>query len=57
MGIPGEDAEGVLHSLEYLRQVNMGKTVPIGQRVVVVGGGNSAVDAARVALRDPDCEK
>jgi len=57
MGIPGEDAEGVLHSLEYLRQVNMGRKVPIGKRVVVVGGGNSAIDAARVALRDPNCEK
>jgi len=57
MGIPGEDAEGVLHSLEYLRQINMGKKVPIGKRVVVVGGGNSAIDAARVALRDPECEE
>jgi len=57
MGIPGEDAEGVLHSLEYLRQINMGKKVEIGKRVVVVGGGNSAIDAARVALRDPNCEE
>ncbi len=57
MGIPGEDAEGVLHSLEYLRQVNLGKTVKIGRRVVVVGGGNSAIDAARVALRDPVCKQ
>jgi len=57
MGIPGEDAEGVLHSLEYLRQVNMGNKVAIGKRVVVVGGGNSAIDAARVALRDPACEE
>ncbi len=57
MGIPGEDAEGVLHSLEYLRQINMGNKVPIGKRVVVVGGGNSAIDAARVALRDPACEE
>ncbi|MBN1939269.1 MAG: NADH-quinone oxidoreductase subunit NuoF [Candidatus Aminicenantes bacterium] len=57
MGIPGEDAEGVLHSLEYLRQINMGKKVAIGKRVVVVGGGNSAIDAARVALRDPACEE
>jgi len=57
MGIPGEDAEGVLHSLEYLREVNLGKKVTIGKRVIVVGGGNSAIDAARVALREKTCEK
>jgi len=57
MGIPGEDAAGVLHSLEYLRELNLGHKLPVGKRVCVVGGGNSAIDAARAALRDPDCEK
>jgi NADH-quinone oxidoreductase subunit F len=57
MGIPGEDANGVLHSLEYLRAVNLGEKVPIGKRVCVAGGGNSAIDAARSALRDHICEK
>jgi NADH-quinone oxidoreductase subunit F len=57
MGIPGEDARGVLHSVEYLRELNLGKKVPVGKRVCVVGGGNSAIDAARAALRDKDCEK
>jgi NADH-quinone oxidoreductase subunit F len=55
MDIPGEDSEGVLHSLEYLREINLGAKVPIGKRVVVVGGGNSAIDAARAALRDEGC--
>jgi len=57
MGIPGEDANGVLHSLEYLRAVNLGERVPIGKRVCVAGGGNSAIDAARSAHRDSQCEK
>ncbi|MBM3292941.1 MAG: hydrogenase [Candidatus Aminicenantes bacterium] len=57
MGIPGEEAEGVLHSLEYLREINLGRTVPVGKRVCVVGGGNSAIDAARAAHRQPGCEK
>jgi len=57
MGIPGEEAEGVMQSLEYLRKVNLGEKVPVGKRVCIVGGGNSAVDAARVAIRDKNCQK
>jgi NADH-quinone oxidoreductase subunit F len=57
MGIPGEDAEGVVESLEYLKAVNLGRPIPVGKHVCVVGGGNSAIDAARVAIRDKDCRK
>jgi NADH-quinone oxidoreductase subunit F len=57
MGIPGEDAEGVMQSLTYLKAINLGQTVPVGKRACIVGGGNSAIDAARVAMRDPNCEK
>jgi heterodisulfide reductase subunit A len=51
MGIPGEDSKGVMEALSFLRRANGGEKVEIGQKVVVVGGGNSAMDAARVALR------
>ena len=51
MGIPGEESVGVLHALDFLRQVNSGDKVTLGERVAIVGGGNAAVDAARVALR------
>jgi putative selenate reductase len=56
LGIPGEDGPGVyeaLHLLDYLRrQVEEdSRPVGIGKRVLVIGGGNSAVDAARAALR------
>jgi heterodisulfide reductase subunit A len=51
MGIPNEDAEGVIHALDFLKQVNSGVRVELGQRVAVIGGGNAAVDAARVAKR------
>jgi NADH-quinone oxidoreductase subunit F len=57
MGISGEDAEGVIESLEYLKTVNLGHEAPVGKHVCVVGGGNSAIDAARVALRDKNCRK
>ncbi|UCB43905.1 MAG: FAD-dependent oxidoreductase [Dehalococcoidales bacterium] len=51
MGIPGEDAEGVLNALNFLRQANAGGKVKIGNRVAVIGGGNAAIDSARVAYR------
>ena len=49
--IPGEDAEGVFHGVPFLREVNLGGEIKLGNRVVVVGGGNTAIDAARSALR------
>jgi len=51
MGIPGEDTTGVIHALDFLKQANSGAKVSLGDRVVVIGGGNAAIDAARVALR------
>jgi NADPH-dependent glutamate synthase beta subunit-like oxidoreductase len=51
MKIPGEDVEGVLDAVEMLRDFNLGRKVKIGEKVIIVGGGNSAIDAARVAKR------
>jgi len=51
MGIPGEDTTGVIHALGFLKQVNSEDKVDLGDRVAVIGGGNAAVDAARVASR------
>ena len=51
MNIPGEEAEGVIDAVEFLRNVNLGREVKIGEKVIVVGGGNAAVDAARVTKR------
>ncbi|MFZ0725550.1 MAG: FAD-dependent oxidoreductase, partial [Desulfobacterales bacterium] len=51
-GIAGEDEfEGVINAVEFLREVNLGSRRRPGDRVVVVGGGNVAVDAARVVRR------
>jgi len=49
--VEGEDMEGVFHALDLLRQVNLRKRPKLGERVLVVGGGNVAMDAARTALR------
>ena len=51
MGIPGEDSPRVIDGISFLRQVNEGKAPAIGRRVIVVGGGNTAIDAARASVR------
>jgi NADH-quinone oxidoreductase subunit F len=51
MRIPGEDAEGVLDSVAFLRDFNLGRDITLGEKVIIVGGGNSAIDSARVAKR------
>jgi NADH-quinone oxidoreductase subunit F len=52
LGIPGEDKyKGCIDSIEFLGKINLSEKVKPGDQVVVVGGGNSAVDAARVAIR------
>jgi len=52
MHIPGEDrAEKVIDAVIFLREVNLGHAEIPGQRVIVIGGGNVAIDAARVAKR------
>jgi len=49
--ILGADLDGVLISIPFLKDVNLGKEVKVGERVVVLGGGNVAFDCARVARR------
>jgi len=51
LGVPGEDAKGVLDAVTFLRRVNLGQRPEVGKRVAVVGGGNTTLDAARCALR------
>lgn len=51
LGVPGEDANGVVQAVPFLKAYNIRGSVPVGTRVVVVGGGNAAIDAARTAIR------
>jgi heterodisulfide reductase subunit A-like polyferredoxin len=51
LAITGEDLKGVISGVEFLKQVNLGKKIKIGKKVAVIGGGDVAIDSARVAAR------
>ena len=51
LGIPGEASHGVMDALEFLDKVQAGTPMDLGRRVLIIGGGNSAMDAARSARR------
>ncbi|WP_105614622.1 NADH-quinone oxidoreductase subunit NuoF [Vallitalea okinawensis] len=51
IGIDGEELDGVYYGLDFLRDVNTGKETVVGKKVAIIGGGNTAIDASRVALR------
>ena len=50
--VPGEDLENVMSGVDYLKSVNLGKDMACTGKVVVVGGGNVAIDVARTAVRE-----
>ena len=49
--IPGLELDGVLRGIDYLLNINLGYRVEMGRRIIVIGGGNVAVDVARTAAR------
>jgi formate dehydrogenase beta subunit len=51
LSIPGHEMDGIIKGIDFLLNVNLGYRFSIGKRVVVIGGGNVAVDVARSALR------
>ncbi len=57
LDIEGGDADGVLKAIEFLINMNRGFEVTVGERVLVIGGGDVAMDAARTALRTSDYEQ
>ena len=52
--LPGSDAEGIYGGVDFLRAMSLGERLPIGRRVVVIGGGNVAFDVSRSAVRYAD---
>ncbi len=51
LGLKGDNSKGVVEAIEFLKEYNLKGKAAVGKRVLVVGGGNAAVDAARTALR------
>ncbi len=51
LSVPGMDLDGVLRGIDYLLNINLGYKVEMGRRVIVIGGGNVALDVARTAAR------
>lgn len=51
LGLEGEDAEGVIAGVDFVRNVNLGEKVNLKGNVIVIGGGNVAIDVARNATR------
>jgi formate dehydrogenase beta subunit len=51
LGVEGDDLPGVYDGASFLRDANLGERVGLGEKVAVIGGGNVAIDSARVALR------
>ncbi|RLI42214.1 hypothetical protein DRO69_10635 [Candidatus Bathyarchaeota archaeon] len=49
--IEGEQLKGVVHAIDLLRDINLGKKVKLGDKIAVIGGGNVAIDTARTVLR------
>jgi NADPH-dependent glutamate synthase beta subunit-like oxidoreductase len=49
--VEGEDAPNVITGIDFLHRINAGETVDIGNKVLVIGGGDTAIDAARVSRR------
>jgi len=57
LNISGENAEGVIQAMDLLKSVNLGNDVKLGERIGIIGGGNAAIDAARVSIRNKKCKK
>jgi len=51
ISLPGGDAKGVFGGVEFLRDVSLGNAPQLGRRIIVIGGGDAAMDSARTALR------
>jgi NADPH-dependent glutamate synthase beta subunit-like oxidoreductase len=54
LSMPGSDNEDVIDGMDFLRAFNAGTPLPLGKRIIVIGGGNVAYDVARSAVRPHD---
>ena len=51
MNVPGEGLDGVIYGVDFLKRANLGQEQWVGEHVVIIGGGYTAMDSSRTALR------
>ena len=51
LGMDGEDADGIIHGIDFLKKLNYQESFESGEKVGIIGGGNTAIDSARAAKR------
>jgi NADPH-dependent glutamate synthase beta subunit-like oxidoreductase len=56
LNVANEDLKGVLHGIDFLRDISLKNPVPLGRKVIIVGGGNVAMDVAMTAIRQGAAE-
>ena len=51
LDIPGEEGKSVFNGLDFLRKINLNQKVKLGEKIAIIGGGNTAIDVARSVIR------
>ena len=57
LDVPGNDLDGIQYGVDFMRRANLGEPIEVGQDVVIIGGGYTAMDCSRTSLRHGAAER